>query len=206
MNEQHMTPGDHHTREMYAPYGLAMYFVQVIEAAMKNALAMAQLESEQFATLDDFDDSWTKNFKVMMGTLSRRFEPFLGWDIELGEDLQLALALRNQLAHHFCWDHAPDAMTSDGLNRMITERMMAIQVFQEIEERFSLVVDRYSANAGTSPKVFAERLQGSMDVLLADSEDIGTRKCRRCLNPMEMVDSERRPYWNCKTCGAVAVS
>jgi hypothetical protein len=56
MTEEDIDPGDHHTREMYARYGLAMYFAQVVEAGIKNALVMAELADARFAAVEDFVD------------------------------------------------------------------------------------------------------------------------------------------------------
>lgn len=52
MMEEDIDPGDHHTREMYARYGLAMYFAQVVGAGIRNALAMAELADAQFIAID----------------------------------------------------------------------------------------------------------------------------------------------------------
>ena len=206
MIEEDIEPDDHHTREMYARYGLAMYFAQVVEAGIKNALILAQFSSQNFATLDDFDESWALNFKVTMGKLLQRFEPFLGDDNALGEDLELALAMRNQLAHHFFWDHAADAVTVEGRDRMMNECVATIEFFQELERRLTVVAHRYSAAAGTAPSVFTERIAASFDELLSDYDQAGSKNCGRCMTPMEAVGSARRPYWKCPSCGSVAIT
>jgi hypothetical protein len=204
--EEGMTADDRQTREMYARYGLAMYFAQVVEASIKSALVMAELSSSKFATLDDFDDSWAENFTVTMGRLVRKLTPFLAGDTALGDDLQLALLMRNQLAHHFFWDHAADATTTEGRSRMITECVSAVAFYQDIEQRVEMVVRRYSESVGTTPEVFAARLEESRDELIADAALLGSKNCGRCHTPMEIVGSERRPYWKCPSCGSVALT
>lgn len=93
--QEDISPRDHHTREMYAHYGLAMYYAQVVEAGLKNALVMAQLDAEDFASMDDFDDAWATNFTTAMGRLVGKMTAHLDGDDELGADLRLALAMRN---------------------------------------------------------------------------------------------------------------
>lgn len=206
MTEDDMGAENHHTREMYASYGLAMYFAQTVEAGLKSALIMAQLTSKKFSAMDDYDESWALNFKATMGKLMRRIEPFLGDDIALGEDLDLALAIRNQLAHHFFWDHAADARSFAGRDEMIAECMAAVEFFQQVEQRLLEVVRRFSETAGTPSDVFERRLEESMEDILAQSEEIGSKTCGRCLTSMEAEGSERQPYWKCPTCGSVALS
>lgn len=206
MTEEQIDPEDHHTREMYARYGLAMYFAQVVEAGIKNALVMAKLSSKEFATIGEFDESWAANFTVTLGRLVRGFKPYLAGDDALEADLQLALDLRNQLAHHFFWDHAADATTTEGRDRMIAECMATVEFFADISERLGVVVGRYSEAAGTPPEVFARRLAESEIELRVESEQASSRTCGRCLAPMEATGAERRPYWKCATCGGVALT
>jgi len=183
-----------------------MYFAQVVEAGIKNALVMAQLTSREHATMDDFDEAWTLNFKVTMGKLVHRFKLFLGGDDSLGEDLRLALDIRNQLAHHFFWDHAVDATTFEGRDRMIAECMAAVDLFQDVEERLSVVVRRYSEAVGTPPAVFVARLDESLDELRSDSARRSPNTCGRCVTSMEAAGDERRRYWKCPKCGSIALA
>lgn len=200
---EEIDPGDHHTREMYARYGLAMYFAQVVEAAIKNALLMARLSDDQFATVDDFDAAFATNFKTVLGRLVERFKPFLAHDELLGEDLQLALAARNQLAHHFFWDHAADSMSWDGRERMMRECDAASELFQEISARLEVVVRMYSKAGGTPMTVFEDRLAQAREDLLAGTEAGDVGNCGRCLTPMNPAGTPARPY--CHSCGTVAV-
>ena len=191
---------------MYARYGLAMYFAQVVEAGVKNGLAMAELSSAAFATIDDFDESFSRNFKTVLGKLIQRLEPFLGQNHQLGEDLRLALAMRNQLAHHFFWDHAVDVTSREGRERMIAECDAAVGLFQEVEASLGTVVRAYSESIGTSPELLAARLTESTQDLLAQNQDTGGRNCGRCLVPMNIAGSNERPYFECPSCGSIALA
>ena len=204
MMEEDIDPGEHHTREMYARYGLAMYFAQVIEAGIKNALVMGELADAQFATIEDFDVAAATNFKTVLGRLIEKFKPFMAADEPFVDDLQLALMTRNQLAHHFFWDHAPDAMTWDGRERMMRECDAATELFQEISTRLEAVVRAYSAT-GTSPAVFEDRLALAQEDLLGRNELLGVRNCGRCLTPMEPAGTSTSAYFLCSTCGAISL-
>jgi hypothetical protein len=206
MSPEDIDPDDHQTRDMYARFGLAMYSAQVLEAGLKSAISAAQVTSARFSTIDEFDESWALNFTATMGKLLRRLEPFLGGDRELVDDLSLALRIRNQLAHHFFWDHVADAATTRGRARMIDECMAAVEFFQEIEQRLRVVVRRYAESTDTPPGVFLQRVEQSIDDMLASPEETGSKNCGRCLTSMEVSGNERHPYWKCPNCGSLALA
>lgn len=201
-----LTPEDMQTREMYARYGLAMYFAQSLEAGIKTTLVLAQLDAREFATLSDFDASWASNFNVTMGKLIHRFAPHISDDPALSGDLQLALKLRNQLAHHFFWNHAADANTPHGRQRMIDECMAAVGFFQDVDQRLHAMTERLSQAQGTSPDMLSSRTTEVFAELLSTVPDYGSRNCPRCLVPMDMAGSEDRPYWLCSACGSITLA
>lgn len=205
MIEEGIDPGDHHTREMYARYGLAMYFAQVVEAGIKNALVMAELADAKFATVEDFDVAAATNFKTVLGRLVEKIKPFLADDEPLVDDLRLALMTRNQLVHHFFWDHAPKATTWDGRERMMRECDAATELFQDTSTRLEAVVRAYATATGTSPAVFDDRLAVAHEDLLSRNDLLGARNCGRCLIPMVPTATSTREYFACPTCGAVSL-
>ena len=191
---------------MYARYGLAMYFAQVVEAGLKNALVTAKLPTEKLSTIEDFEESWELNFKASMGKLLRRFQAHLGDDAVFAEDLYLALELRNQLAHHFFWDHASDATTFEGRERMMAECEAAVEHFQAIEQRLTAVVERASGSTNTGGEAFKHRREDSMEGSVVRFDETALKNCGRCLTAMEVAGSEHRPYWKCLNCGSVALA
>ncbi|RFA17661.1 hypothetical protein [Subtercola boreus] len=206
MIQEDIDPEAHHTREMYARYGLAMYFAQAVEAAIKSAIVMAEVSSGVHASRSDFDESSARYFKIVFGRLVEKFRPYVGSDVELEQDLQLALALRNQLAHHFFWDHAADAMMFEGRKRMMTECDAAVEFLQDVDSRLEEVVRGYSESIGTSPAVFEARLTESTSELLRGRAEGGANQCGRCAQPMISVGSVRRPCLECPKCGSVSLT
>jgi hypothetical protein len=62
-----ITPESHHARESYATYGLAMYKAQVMEAAVKQALIVAQVGDRKFQTPADYDAAFERHFRTVLG-------------------------------------------------------------------------------------------------------------------------------------------
>lgn len=204
MNED-ISQEDHHSRETYARYGLAMYFAQVVEAGMKGALILAQLNENRIATQSEFDDVWDSNFKVVMGRLIGRLRPYLDGDEDLDSDLQLVLAVRNQLAHHFFWDHAADALSDEGRDRMIVECDAAVVLFRDVNERLHLVMGRFATARGFTSDQTAAHVDAAQADLLA-RRDGRNDHCGRCMIPMDLKGTERRLHFECPNCGAVALT
>lgn len=147
----------------------------------------------------------TPTSRLCLVVSSKSSKPFLAADEPFADDLQLALMTRNQLAHHFFWDHAPDAMTWNCRERMMRECDAATALFQDISARLEVLVRAYSTATGTTPDVFEERLSAAQKDLLGQSETLGARNCGRCLTPMEQAGTSKRAYFLCSTCGAVSL-
>jgi len=157
---------NYQAREMYARYGLAMYNAQVLERALANAITMAQTTSKEFGTRADFDAAMISNSSVTMGKLLRRLKPFVADDVELVADLEKALALRNEFAHDFFWNHAVDADSREGRDRMIVASVEAYDYFWSMTERLEPVVRRYLDSLGISPEVHARHVASAMADML----------------------------------------
>lgn len=190
---------------MYARYGSAMYYAQALEASLKGALVVANLSESSISTQDDFDKSWTTNFTATMGKLLERFKPYLAGDDELGEDLQLALRLRNQLAHHFFWDHTTDILTIARRQRMIDECAAAVDFLKQLDGRTYAVSLRYAEAMGIVPEPFDEALAESRAEKAAEGPP-GARDCGRCGIHMVSAGTARRPYRECPNCHAIALT
>lgn len=171
MKDQQPLNDDDHTREMYALYGLAMYFAQIMEAGVRFALATAKLSNSPTANQDDFDDLLSNSSKSVLGRLIRAFKPFLTNDATLESDLEIALQARNRLAHHFFWDHAIDAMSTEGRNLMMAESVSARDLFDSVTVRLDNMTRQYLVARGLSIVQIEELLQNELHALRLQDKD-----------------------------------
>jgi hypothetical protein len=203
--QEQLSPEDDQEREVYARYGSAMYYGQSLEVELKGALVLAKLRESSILTQDDFDATWTTNFKATLGTLLSRIKPYSADDDELSEDLQLALRVRNQLAHHFFWDHTKDILTPAGRQRMIDECAAAVALLNDLRGRIWAVSVRYADAMDIVTEPWDEALAVSRaEGAAVDSQ--GDRVCGRCGVEMVPAGTARRPYWECSNCHAVALT
>lgn len=200
-----ITPDSHHARESYAMYGLAMFKAQVMEAAVKQALIVAQVGERKFQSLADYDAAFDRQFRTVLGRLIDKLAPYIE-SPSLSERLQLALTIRNQLAHHFFWDHAVDATTWDGQTRMIAECEQAIALFEEIDEELSGALRRFAISAGMAKSMTPDRVAEAEEELIRRRAFLDAdRHCGRCSGKLIRVQIGQWLSTRCSDCGAVGL-
>lgn len=99
--DDEMDDENYQTREVYAKFGLAVYFAQVLEAGVVNLLTIARIFPDRTATREDFTTVMENYFRRTFGSLRTAVTPYLGDDTALLNDLQRAVAQRNTLIHGY---------------------------------------------------------------------------------------------------------
>lgn len=85
--EDSLDDASYQCREVYAQYGLVMFYAQTLEQSLINVLTTAQMIVSDVRSQALFDKNFDKNFSVTMGRLRNRFKPFLDEDSELAENI-----------------------------------------------------------------------------------------------------------------------
>ena len=159
---------DDQAREMYAGFGLAMYYAQVLERALANAITMAQTTRAEFGTRTDSDGATFSKPGAVVDKLVDRLGPFVADDVDLVADLEKALDLRTEFAHHFFWKHVVDADSREGRERMIAESEEAKDRFWSTTERLEPVLRRFLESLGISPETYARKVRSEIADVLPD--------------------------------------
>jgi len=194
-----------HIREMYARYGLAMYFAHVLETIVRHALVMAKLSTNVSATRNDYDELFSDASTSVLGRLIGSLEPFLGEDDSLVSDLALALRARNQLAHHFFWDHATDANSTSGRNHMIAESIAFSNLFNSVATRLEQMTRQQLLARHVSDSDFEASVSRELHALQNRPPDVDQGRCIRCDNLMNTVQSTTGPFRECPHCRRIAI-
>jgi hypothetical protein len=102
-----MDRGDWEQREVYAKFGLAIYFCQSLESQLVNYLALlGRIRTGDPMTDADVDELFATLFSGTFGRNLKQVRDLLGDEWVLAEELTAALELRNQLVHHWMRDRA----------------------------------------------------------------------------------------------------
>lgn len=155
MNEEY--DEDEHVKAVYAYFGLAIYFSQVLEHGLVNALVFIDLlprraghslpKQEWFK---EFDSFMNQHFETTLGKIIRSLKSVITVPEELESLLLVALKKRNFLAHHFFKDRAAEFVTKAGRDEMISELQEARMLFERADDKLDEVVKPLRERFGLS--------------------------------------------------------
>lgn len=155
-----------HVKEVYARFGLAMYFAQVLEHGIVNALVIIDLipsrrhlvrsPEEWAATVDEF---MSHHFESTMGRLMRDLRSITAVPSDLEQLLRDALKKRNWLAHDFFRERSLDFMTTSGRDLMLNEVDDCRDLFKAADERLEAIVHPLRVAAGMTDEMLAKEYE-----------------------------------------------
>jgi hypothetical protein len=129
-----LTPEADQIREVYAWYGVAMYYSQVVEQTLQFLLA----------TVFGPGDDWLRRhgLDVLLDRYSRRTFGQLAKQLKaksLPDDLILAIGTsvekRNWLAHNYFYDRSVEMLSFQGRSKMISELAEIRAQLRNLDER-----------------------------------------------------------------------
>ncbi len=112
---------DEHVKEVYARFGLAVYYAQVLEHGLVNALVVLDLipnrrhlarSRDEWGT--QFDAFTDRHFEATMGRLMKNLRAVTQVHADLEKLLQDVLNRRNWLVHDFFRERATEFMSALG--------------------------------------------------------------------------------------------
>jgi hypothetical protein len=124
-------------RELYATFGAAIYQCQLIETGLVNYLGLlTRMKSGRPMQSEEVDQLLGKFFRNSFGGNITQVKKLLGtegkWILE--DQMRDALALRNQLAHHWMRERVMQLDTSENRLAMIAELEAATVQLTEADE------------------------------------------------------------------------
>jgi hypothetical protein len=165
--EQNPEPDE--IKEVYARFGLALYFAQVLEHGIVNALVSldlipnqrkhARTPEEWSAIVDSF---MSRHFEKTMGRMLHELRSITLVPSDLEDLLRDALRRRNRIAHDFFREHAEDFMNSSGRAAMLAEVDECRAVFEAADNQLDEVVAPMRRAAGITDEVIAREFDAMM--------------------------------------------
>jgi hypothetical protein len=144
---------DEHTREVYAYFGLAVYYGQVLEHGIVNAMVVLRLPHRDRFTKGDIDAFMDQQFENTLGKLIKNLRAELTLPSDLEDLLRQALKTRNWLCHDYFRERAIESMTSAGRDKMLAELEDARELLSRADKRLSDVVQPLSDRCGLTEAV-----------------------------------------------------
>jgi hypothetical protein len=146
-----MDAAEEETREVYARYGLAMYFAQVVEHAIVTLMIALRLPERGTLTKRDIDQFMDEAFTMTFGRLLKELRR-MGQPIDfVQQNLDQARNMRNWLAHRYFRDRAVQFMSPAGRVVMLEELDDATNLFMQVNES----LERLSAEVRAANNISA---------------------------------------------------
>lgn len=121
---------DDQTKHVYACFGLAAYWAQVLEVGIKLVILGHARATGKAVTLAEFESVETAASTMTLGRLVREVRALVNCDELTVDVLTRALDRRNHLIHDFFEIHAADFMTIRGRRQMVESLEEGIELFR----------------------------------------------------------------------------
>lgn len=159
-------------REVYAKFGVAIYFCQCLESQLVNYLALLRrIKTGASMTDDEVDELFEELFGSTFGKNLKEVRDLLGDEWALAEELTAALNLRNQLVHHWMRDRALGQGTSRKRHAMVVELNAAIEHLERIDAELVEISRRLRDRAGIPQQLIDEEYERLRRVADTDEPD-----------------------------------
>lgn len=168
-----LDPDSEQVREVYAHYGLAMYWAQCLEQSIFQHLLFfdhfpkavaAYTTAENWA--EDFDRYEARELGQTMGKLIRRLQEVGQPTDSLEQPLSDALKSRNWLAHGYFADRAVEFTMSGGREHMVAELEVLRDQFRNCAEQLDAVSLPAARKRGFTDEMLA-RVESEMTAAYA---------------------------------------
>jgi hypothetical protein len=153
---------DWETREVYAKFGVAVYFCQVVETGIGTYLALLRrMKSGKTMTPEQVDELMVEVFGNRFGQNIKEIRDLLGNEGKwiLDDDMRQALDLRNRLVHHWMRERVLELGTSENREALIEELGDAIKELEEADRVLTERTKRLMEKAGVSLEAVQQDLE-----------------------------------------------
>lgn len=164
---------DEEVRDVYAYYGLAMYWASCLEQSIFQHLLFFDHFPKAIDSYEDankwareFDEFEEREMKQTMGKLVRRLKEAGQPTEEIKNSLDLALKARNWLVHSYFADRAVQFTLSEGRGEMISELQSLRDQFMacanSIDELSQPILEKYGFTEEMQARVLEEMVSEHM--------------------------------------------
>jgi len=155
-------------KEVFAFFGLAAYYAQVLEQELLLFASMLNLSGQTALTPAVVGELFARLEARTLGQLVREARQLTTIPLEVEVNLSRALRERNRLAHTFFAEHAQEFMSAGGRIRMIDELRAATEQFQAVDRAITALREPLSTRLGITKDV----AQREFDRLVRAAADV----------------------------------
>jgi hypothetical protein len=145
-------------KEVFAFFGLAAYHGQVLEQELLIFALTLNLSGRTCVTRADVEGLLSALERRTLGQLLNEARTFATIPAGLENDLNAALARRNDLVHRFFERRSEDFMSDAGRLEMLSELQQTTRLFQEVDAAVVSVREPLSQKLGITQELAQQEL------------------------------------------------
>lgn len=159
-------------REVFARFGLAMYFSQCLE--IQIGLMLATMFNRQFLSVpyEDRDALFDKSFSNTLGRMMWILKKDKLVSPTLESRLERAVGVRNWLAHRYFYERSREFPSHEGREAMISELQCHAHFLQETDVIFTELMKKWRRHIGVSD----EDVSAEMERFLSETDRPSTSR------------------------------
>ena len=152
-------------KEVHAYFGLCMYFAQVFETGLINALTALETAVDKKPFRATFDAYYAKHESLTFGNLLKMLSRHKFFSDDLLKEAETLKLDRDYLAHRFFRDHNLDELTIAGCYAMIDDLETRRKRFMDLDQKVTALEDRAFEKLGFDTETLrseTSRIQAEM--------------------------------------------
>jgi hypothetical protein len=155
-------PDDYSIKEVYAFFGLASYYAQVLEKSITIMVVAFRCKGLRI-TRSEFDALYAESNKKTFGQLLIRARKFISISDDTDSLLDEALLKRNWLMHHYFADRAVQFEMESGRRQMISELQSLIRIFAEADHAIDPIYHPVLEEFGVTEERVKQLIENMID-------------------------------------------
>jgi hypothetical protein len=135
-------------REVFARFGVALYFSQVLEYRIVALILWTGIRDSRYRTLEESEAETAELFKLTMGKVRQTLMSRRPDAEHLEEELTRAVRMRNFLAHEYFLQRVGVLHTEAGRIKMLEELGKAAAFFEDVGDKIESLTEQIVEAAG----------------------------------------------------------
>ena len=146
-------------REVFARFGLAMYYAQCLEKQL--GLMLASMYNRQFLKVppEARDAFYDKELAKTLGRMAKDLKNTINISPTLEDRLNKAVEIRNRLAHHYFYKRSRKILSWQGREHIISELQEQADFLQALDTEFTEIMKKWMEHLGTSKEDVHEEMR-----------------------------------------------
>ena len=146
-------------RQVFARFGLAMYYAQCLEKQL--GLMLASMYNRQFLEVppEARDVFYDRERTKTLGQMAKALKNAINISPTLKDRLNKAVEIRNWLAHRYFWERSRKILSWRGREHMISELQEQADFLQALDGEFTEIMKKWMEHLGVSKEDIYEEMR-----------------------------------------------